>query len=151
MSLGSATAAHAVASYGLLDNPPGVFFGTGNQGTGNWTIETANNVQIGLRAKDRATLATIDGSSGVYHANIGLCNPVCCGAPNAAWNYEWSVNTGTGNNLSNFVVQLRIDTDPGTGTSFVTIGNAFTNWPDNSYWNSVTSSASAHAGPPLPN
>lgn len=137
LALGGTGAAYATPSYGNISTPPGVFFGTGNF-NGNFTIDTANGVEAALRVKNRGTGATIDGSSGVYHAPFGLCNPLCGGGPKAAWNYEFSVNTGT-IDLSNFVVQLRIDTNPGPGTTFVTIANAFTNWPDNDYWNRITS------------
>ena len=136
LALSGTVAAHATPSYGNISVPPGVFFGSGNV-NGNFTIDTANGVQIGLRAKNRGTGATIDGSSGIYHATFGLCNPLCTGGPKAAWNYEFSVYTGAVD-LSNFLVQLRIDTNPGAGTSFVTIANAFTNWPDNEYWNGTT-------------
>lgn len=137
LALGAAGAAQATPSYGNIASPPGVFFGSGNV-NGNFTIDTSNGVEAALRVKNRGTGATIDGSSGVYHAPFGLCNPLCSGGAKAAWNYEFSVNTGT-IDLSNFVVQLRIDTDPGPGTTFTTIANAYTNWPDNDYWNGTTS------------
>ena len=53
--------------------PPGVYFGSGNV-NGNYTIDTANNVEAALRAKNRdGAQQTIDGSSGVYQANAGTC------------------------------------------------------------------------------
>ncbi len=132
----SAGTAHAVASYGDLATPPGYYAGNGPL-NGNFTIDTANGIEAGLRAKNRQTVTPIDGSSGVYLANRGLCDGgiFCGGAPKAKWNYEFSVNTqGTGLQLlNNFVVQLRVDTDRSAGVSFVTIANAYTNWGDNEY------------------
>ena len=66
--IGAAASAVAVpvSSYGNIGTP-GVYFGSGNV-NGNWTIgtDTANNVEVALRVKNRATLATINGASGVY-------------------------------------------------------------------------------------
>jgi hypothetical protein len=66
-------------------------------------------------------------------AEQGLCNPVCSGGPKAMWNYELSVNTGAGF-LSDYLVVLRLDTNPGVGTSFTEL-DVLNNWGDNSYWN----------------
>lgn len=134
----SASAAQAAPTYGDIV-APGVYFGSGNV-NGNWTIDTTNGVEVALRIKDRATLATVDGSSGVYQVNTGLCNPVCGGASKAAWNYEFSVNTHGGGgalDLSAFTILLDVDQDAGAGATFTTI-NLFSNWPDNAYWNGTS-------------
>lgn len=123
-------AAHAAATYGNIA-APGVYFGTGNV-NGNWTVDTSNGIEVALRAKNRATLATIDGSSGIYFSAGGLCNPTCTGGPKAMWNYELSVNTG-GSDLSDYFVRLAVDTDPSAATSFVYL-NVLNNWPDSAYW-----------------
>ncbi len=132
-------AALAVPAYGNIA-APGVYFGSGNV-NGNWTINTANNVEVALRAKNRGTGATINGSSGIYSTAQGLCNPLCSGGPKATWNYELSVNTdadGTGSmTLSDVLVQLSVDTDPTAGTSF-TIFNALTQWPDTEFWSGTS-------------
>ena len=73
--------AQAAATYGDIA-APGVYFGSGNL-NGNWTIDTSNNIEVALRVKDRGTLATLDGSSGVYTTFTGLCNPVCGGSSKA--------------------------------------------------------------------
>jgi hypothetical protein len=131
--------AHAVPSYGNLA-PPGVYFGSGNF-NGDYTIDTSNNIEVALRAKDRdGAQATINGSSGIYHANPGTCGGGigCNGGTKARWNYEFSVNTranGTGTlDLTNVFAILGVDTNPGLGVSY-TFLNVFTNWLDNDYWN----------------
>ena len=130
-----AGSAMATATYGDI-GAPGVYFGSGNV-NGNWTINTDNNVEVALRAKDRGTLATIDGSSGVYTTFTGLCNPVCGGSNKARWNYEFSVNVradGTGAaDLLGFVVQMEVDTDASAGFNWVVL-NVLSNWPDTAYW-----------------
>lgn len=135
-TMAGAGMANAVATYGNIAAVPGdadgVYFGTGNS-NGNWTIDTTGGIEVALRAKNRATLATIDGSSGVYHANPGLCNPICGGAPKAAWNYEFSVNTNGAGVLNDYLVRIGVDIDPTLGQNFVYL-NVLANWPDNSYW-----------------
>ncbi|MDO9074045.1 MAG: PEP-CTERM sorting domain-containing protein [Rubrivivax sp.] len=138
LTLGSA--ANAAPTYGNISSTPGVYFGTGNL-NGNWTIDTANGVEVALRIKNRATLATIDGSSGVYTAQSGLCNPICGGAPKAMWNYEFSVNTQVAGGslvLNDLTVILEVDIDASAGTNFVSL-DVLDNWPDNAYWNGIES------------
>lgn len=139
LALAGAAFAAPISSYGNIA-APGVYFGSGNV-NGNWTIGTDNTnaVEVALRAKNRATLATIDGSSGIYHSAPGLCNPTCSGGPKAMWNYEFSVNTQAGGgllDLTNVMVELAVDTDASAGTAF-TLLNVLTNWGDNSYYNGV--------------
>ncbi len=130
--------AQAVPSYGdiagVSGDPDGVYFGTGNL-NGNFTIDTANGVEVALRAKDRVTLATIDGSSGIYHALPGTfaSNPLAPLNLKALWNYEFSVNVGAGNSLSNYVVKMGVDTDAGAGVTYNFL-DVFNNWSDNQYW-----------------
>ena len=137
--IGAAASAVAVpvSTYGNI-SAPGVYFGTGNV-NGNWTIgtDTTSNVEVALRAKNRATLATIDGSSGIYSTTQGLCNPVCTGGAKAMWNYEFSVNLRSGGGLQSFFdvfVELSVDTDSSAGTNFNVL-NVLTNWGDNEYYN----------------
>ena len=126
-----------VSSYGNI-GAPGVYFGSGNV-NGNWTVgtDTTSTVEVALRAKNRATGATINGSSGIYATTEGLCNPVCTGSAKAMWNYELSVNLRAGGGLQSFFdvfVELSVDTDSSAGTSFNVL-NVLTNWPDNEYYN----------------
>ncbi len=102
---------------------PDVIFGSGND-NGSFTVGTSNNVEVGLRAKQRFPAANIFNYNGVdtYTFSAGESAP-SSGRP--LWNFEWSVNTdvsGTsGTNLSDLVYQLKLDTDPGAGTSFTTV------------------------------
>jgi len=130
VAIGSSGTANAVATYGNIA-APGVYFGTGNV-NGNWTIDTSNGIEVALRAKNRATGATIDGSSGIYSSAGGICNPICSGGTKAMWNYELSVNTGD-SDLSNYFIRLAVDTDPSAAVNFVYL-NVLNNWPDSAYW-----------------
>ena len=137
LGLSGAAFAAPVASYGNIV-APGVYFGTGNV-NGNWTIVTDNNVEVSLRAKNRATGATIDGSSGIYSSAQGLCNGmgICVGSPKAMWNYEFSVNAHAGGGsltLPGLFVDLAVDTDSSAAVSFNTL-NVLTNWNDNEFYN----------------
>lgn len=126
-------AALAAPTYGNIA-APGVYFGTGNV-NGNWTIGTDNGVEVALRAKNRGTGATIDGSSGIYQTAQGLCT-VCSGSPKATWNYEFSVNTAAGTNsfdLNNVFVELAVDTDSSAGINFTSLFNAKAHWGDNAF------------------
>ena len=116
--------AQAVTSYGDVA-APGVYFGTGNV-NGDWTISTDSGVELALRAKNRQTLATIDGSSGVYYADAGLCIS-CSGVPKAMWSYEFSANSGA---LSGLSYRLGIDHDPSAGVDYAFV-DPQTYWADN--------------------
>jgi hypothetical protein len=136
LAFGAAGAALAVPidSYGNIA-APGVYFGSGNV-NGDWTISTDNNIEVALRAKNRATLATINGSGGTYSASQGLCNPVCSGGPKAMWNYELSVNTRAGGGVASFFdvfVELSVDTDASAGTSFTNL-DVLNNWNDSDFY-----------------
>jgi hypothetical protein len=127
--------ASAALTYGDIASP-GVYFGSGNV-NGNWTINVANGIEVALRAKDRASLATIDGSSGIYSANAGLCNPTCTGSNKAAWNYEFSVNLQAGGgtlDLTQVRVVMEVDIDSSENFNWVSL-DVLNNWGDNSYWN----------------
>ncbi len=114
----------AVTSYGDIA-APGVYFGTNNS-NGNWTISTDSGVELALRGKNRETLATIDGSSGTYLAETGLC-VTCSGVPKVMWSYEFSVNSGSVTGLS---YRLGIDHDPSAATNYAFV-NPETYWADN--------------------
>lgn len=126
-----------VVSYGNTN--VAAFFGTGNV-NGNWTIGTDNGIELALRAKNHATLATIDGSSGVYQSTTGFCNPTCTGGPKAMWNYEFSADLhGAGGtfDLTQVDLVMEVDTDPAATANWVAL-NVFANWGDNSYWDGTT-------------
>lgn len=139
----AALPAHSGIAYGDIASP-GVYYGTGNV-NGAWTIGTTAGwdagqvgIEAALRAKDRATgLPTIDGSSGVYQVQPGLCL-TCTGAPKATWNFDFSVNLlrpGTYDVpgfIDDFRIELRVDTDASAGTSFTTL-DVLANWSDNTF------------------
>lgn len=151
--------AHAAGSYGILDTTvfagsftpnyqDAVYMGSGI-GNGDFTIDRANNVEVGLRAKNRGTFALVDGSSGVYQFSAGFCNPTCGGGPKAWWNYEFSVNLQQGGGtltLADALVQIRVDTDPSAATSFTPGIDAISNWGDNAYWDGIDDGAPGAAG-----
>lgn len=116
--------AQAVMTYGDIATP-GVYFGTGNV-NGDWTVSTDSGVELALRAKDRSTLMTLDGSSGTYWAELGLCT-TCTGVAKAMWNYEFSVNSGAASGLT---YRLGIDHDPTAATSYAFVDPS-TYWADN--------------------
>ena len=126
--------AAAVSSYGNVALP--IYMGSGNV-NGNYTVVTdaSLGLQAGLRVKDRSTLLTVDGSSGVYSVQQGLCGGAC-GGTKQYLSYEFSFDSGfggtPGGDLSNYIVELSVDTNPSIATTF-TLLNIFANWGDNEY------------------
>ena len=126
--------AQATPVYGNL-SAPGVYYGSGNV-NGSWTID--NGIfQLGLRAKDRSTGASVDGSSGIYHVPVGSCAGVgICSAPRQYLTYDFSVEGGSiseakeNTKLKDFTFLIGVDHDPTVGTNF-TFVNAATYWLDN--------------------
>ena len=117
--------AQAVMTYGDVATP-GVYFGTGGVTNGNFTISTDNGVELALRAKNRETFALLDGSSGTYYADTGLC-ATCTGVPKALWSYEFSVNSGA---ITGLTYRLGIDHDPSAATNYAFV-DPTTYWSDN--------------------
>lgn len=111
-ALGLAASAHATPSYGKLA-APGVIFGTGNP-DGNFTIDTANGIELALRIK-KYQGAAIDGSSGVYHTASGIVAGRPANNPRALWNYEFGINTFSiplAGAPNSFIFRLGVDNDP---------------------------------------
>ncbi len=94
---------------------PDVLFGSGND-NGSWTVNRQNGVELGLRAKVRGANTFNSLGNGTYVHQAGTV------AGGATWNYEWSINTDyldtSGQNLTALTYVLRIDNNPGLGTSF---------------------------------
>ncbi len=152
LAAAGAGTAYAVPSYGNLAGP-GTYFGT-TPTNGNFNIDTAGGIEVGLRARDRGTFALVDGSSGTYTFLRGSCgSPAAtpgCSLNNfkARWNYDLSVNTaGTGLDLSHFRVQLDYDKDPTAGVSLVSFTDAYTHWADNDYVTGAVKRHDAGSGP----
>lgn len=108
-------------SYGDI-KAPGVVFGSGNV-NGNFTIGTANGIELALRAKNFGG-ATIDGTSGQYNTTTGLVPNRAANSPRALWNYEFAINTGSAA-LSDFDFQLGFDRDPTAATAFFFVNPLF--------------------------
>ncbi len=119
MVLGSTGLAQATTVYGNLA-PPGVYFGSGNV-NGNWWVDTTGNVELGLRAKNRATGAVLDGADGSYNASTGLF-----GGNKAMWNYEFSVNPA---DVAGLTYRLGVDHDPSVGMNYSYVTLPY--WVDN--------------------
>lgn len=117
--------AQAASSYGDLANP-GVYFGAGNV-NGNFTIGTDNGIELGLRAKNRATGALLDGSSGTYFADPGH---YAGGGSKAQWNYEFSFNLSGFSDNEGLSFLLGVDHDPSAGTAYTWV-DARTYFGDN--------------------
>ncbi|MDQ2987630.1 MAG: PEP-CTERM sorting domain-containing protein [Pseudomonadota bacterium] len=126
----ASSAASSAETYGSINVPPGVYFGSGNP-NGNFNISTGNNLELALRAKNRTPVGPvlIDGSSGVYSVPAGFCTSGC-GSPKAKWNYEFSIHTVDGSSLSNYTFLLGVDHDASAGTAFTYI-DPLTYWSDN--------------------
>jgi hypothetical protein len=91
---------------------PGFYDGSGNP-DGGFTVDNDNGVQIGLRAKYRQSGNVIDSSNDIYNVVTGPETTATTGnslsnSADAAWNYEFSVNVGSGHVLSDYVVELTV-------------------------------------------
>ena len=114
--------ASATISYDAEVTPPtSMIFGTGNN-NGFFTVDSRNNVEIGLRAKLR--------KQGVYNSNGDGSYSFATGyypaTDLAIWNFEWTVNTdleqvGTqpGRPVNALTYELGLDFDPGIGTDYL--------------------------------
>jgi hypothetical protein len=122
-----------LASSVFADNITAIY-GSGNPAAG-WTVDfdALNNVQLGLRAKDRTTGAALN-VGGVY-------TYATAPATRGLWNYEFSINSDaqgtTGLKLGAYDFYLSVDRDSSAGVSFATV-NPLTYWADNSFGNNST-------------
>lgn len=110
-------------------------FGTGN-GNGYWTTDTANNVEVGLRAKVRWAGVYNSNTDGTYNHETGISDGTA-----AKWNYEFSINVNQDGNsalkLSDYHIALSIDIDPSEGVDWLTF-DPTTAWTDNWYGDNST-------------
>jgi len=100
---------------------PAIMFGAGNA-NGGFTLDRANGVEVGLRAKVRFPVPMDVFNSnfdGTYTFLAGIFN----GVDNPQWNFEWAVNTDytglTGKKVADYTYLLEMDFDPGAGTNFL--------------------------------
>lgn len=128
LAVAASSSATCAETYGAVQ--PGVYFGAGNP-NGNFNIDRENNIELGLRAKNRSPVGPVllDGSSGTYTVPGGFCM-VGCGSPKAKWNYEFSIHTVDGSGLSDYTFQLGVDHDASSGVSFSWV-DPVAYWSDN--------------------
>ncbi len=101
-----------------------VIMGTGIS-NGGFTTETAGDVEVGLRARERYSLANnsptgVTGSNGdgTFNQNAGE-PPGFASSNRARWNFDWSINTGSAK-VGDYTYRLGMDFDAGFGTNFQT-------------------------------
>jgi hypothetical protein len=124
LALGLAAAAHAAPVNGTGDITPDIIFGDDNA-NGSFTGQTANNIEVGLRAKQRFPAANIFNYDGVdtytFDSTVLTTNPT----NRSVFNFEFSINVDqddlSGSTLSDFSYALSVDQDPGILTNFVTV------------------------------
>ncbi len=134
---------------------PDVIFGSGNA-NGGFTVGTNNNIEVGLRAKQRFPAANIFNYDGTdtYTFQAGESAP---GSGRPLWNFEWSVNTdvsGTsGATVGDFLYRLKLDTDPGAGQTFTSfdpiMGFPYILGADHAFGNNSTGNGGGTVGNPL--
>lgn len=119
-ALAGATGALAAPVNGTGNVTPDVIFGSGNA-NGSFTGETRNNIEVGLRGKQRYPAANVFNYDGVdtytFDTTALTTNPT----NRSVFNFEWSVNVdadgSTGDALSDFDHWLSFDLDPTPGVS----------------------------------
>ncbi len=135
--LGTSSAMAVIAFDANVTN--NAIFGSGN-GNGFWTTDTANNVELGLRAKVRWAGIYNSNIDGTYNHDTGISSGSA-----AKWNYEFSINVNqngsSGLTLSDYHIALSIDIDPSEGVSWITF-DPTTAWADNSYGDNSTAQSS---------
>jgi hypothetical protein len=125
-----------------------VIMGTGIA-NGGFTIGTGAGIELGLRARERYSLANnqptnVTGSNadGTYSQNTGSpsSNPT-----RARWNLDWSINTayqtGQGaiiNQLALWTYKLGLDFNPGLGTNYLIFDPINVPFADHSFGSSAT-------------
>lgn len=121
---GVSMSTHAALAYdqNVTNN---VIFGSGNS-NGGFTTNTAGGVEVGIRAKQRypTPLDTAAGigsqGNGTYNqAAGGFTSTGVAGGTRAAWNFDWSINTGTAM-VGAYTYVLGIDFNRSFGTNFLT-------------------------------
>lgn len=114
---------------------------------GGFTVDRSNNMEIGLRARERYDLASnsptnVTGSNGdgSYQQNAG--HPPALTNTRARWNFDWSINTdlsGTsGRKIEGLVYKLGMDFDAGVGTNFQEFDLINLTFADHSFGNNST-------------
>ena len=141
----TALSAEAAVSFNQ-DVTNNVIYGGGNI-NGAFTVDRANNVELGLRAKERYDLANNvpqnnfgSNGNGTYNQNAG--KPAGFASSRARWNFDWSVNSdmsgSSGIVLNALTYKLSLDFDPGVGTHFQSFDPLHVACADHSFGNNAT-------------
>lgn len=122
--LAAAGGAHAAIAFDQ-NVTPGVIFGSGNA-NGSYTVDTANNVELGMRGKLRHNAAGApentfnSNGDGTYSFATGVAPTQLF--PTGVWSFEWAINadvSGTaGTTLGALTYQLGIDSDASQGVNY---------------------------------
>lgn len=112
-------------------------------GNGGFTVDTANGIEVGLRARERYSLANdtptgITGSqgNGKYNQNAG--EPAGFLLTNRArWNFDWSINTGN-SAVNAYTYRLGMDFDASFGTNYQTFDLINLPFADHSFGDNTT-------------
>jgi hypothetical protein len=128
---------------------PDVIMGSGIA-NGDFTVGSSNNVEIGLRAKQRFPPANIFNYDGVNTYNFQAGSAP--GDPDRPlWNFEWSINSDldgqSGRALNQLSYLLRLDTDPGAGTSFFEFDPVNVPYADNAIGDNNTGNGGGAVAP----
>jgi len=115
---------HAAPVNGTGNVTPDVIFGSGNA-NGSFTGQTANNIEVGLRGKQRYPAANTFNYDGdhtyTFDSTVLTTNPL----NRSVFNFEWSVNVDqnglSGDKLSAYDYSFGFDTDPTSGVSYTFI------------------------------
>jgi hypothetical protein len=115
-----AMAAMPFAPAQAADPAYGTYYGSGNPG-GDWTITTANGIELGLRAVYRYG-ATITNNSGNYTADTGSMSCISGTMSCSLWNYNFSIDArGASLTLADLNAMLTITGPGGSPTNVVNL------------------------------
>ncbi len=140
VAAGAALCANSAFAVPMYDQniTPDVIFGSGN-GNGAWTVNTENNIELGLRAKKRYAGVYGSNGDGTYNQDSGYSSGSA-----AMWNFEFSINlnadgvSNPGRLFDGVSVLMAIDTDPSSAVSFSFPFDPLTIWTDNAYGTNAT-------------
>ena len=139
----------AVISHGAttFNAPITAIFGSGNP-DGGWVSSVDNNIELGLRAKDRNTGDTPNNGAGTYSFATGFSSPA---NNRAIWNFEFSINSDDSSGtdpLSSYRYVLSYDTNPSQGQTWASVDPLTL---DNSYGNDATANGAGVEPVSVPN
>lgn len=115
---------HAAPVNGTGLVAPNMIFGGGNL-NGGFTGVVQNNIELGLRGKQRYPAAEVYNYDGIdtytFDSTVLTTNP----ANRSVFNFEWSINVeGAGNTIGSYDYLLQVDRDPSAGVNFSNPANS---------------------------